>query len=164
VNGNPVIDDPVALEAEAAYLEAADQLSTLSAQEELAMSGGPLYPTLEEWVREFFCVVFARHLMKVHWCAKWFDHEEALIRLDYLWFAFEDCRRKPGLGLAEWLTRHLDPQRQILLGPDGPFSGCGDNRHSLPPVLPTDPAPEGWWEMSRSERDELRKQKGWLQA
>ena len=93
----------------------------------------PLYPNLDEWVREYFLPTFIRPLGgEYRWCAEWDDHAEAVGRLESLWRAWEVLRLDPGLGMAAWFAQHLDAQLPVLLGRSGPFAQCSPTRHSLP--------------------------------
>jgi hypothetical protein len=90
----------------------------------------PLYPTLHEWVGEYFLPTFIRPLGgEYRWCARWGDHAEAIGRLESLWRAWEVLRLDPGLGMATWFTQHLDAQLGTLMGSRGPFSECTAERH-----------------------------------
>ena len=90
----------------------------------------PVYPTLDQWVEDYFLATFHRHPGgEFRWCHQWHDHPEAVTRLEALWRAWEVLRLDPGLGIATWLTHHLDPQLPILMGRAGPFASCTTSRH-----------------------------------
>lgn len=105
----------------------------------------PLYPNVEAWVAGWFAPTFARRLGTVRWCATWWAHAEAIVRLEALWRTWEALRLDPNLGMATWLRDHLDPQRLVLMGDGGPFQACEDAEHNPPPELPVTPAPAGYW-------------------
>jgi len=115
----------------------------------------PVYPSLEAWVSDWFAPVFARYLgASAHWCSRWWDHAEAIIRLEELWRSWEVLHKDPALGMSSWLKDHLDPQRSVLMSDSGPFHACHaqEGRHNRPPELAVTGAPAGWWDMSRQER------------
>ena len=60
----------------------------------------PRYPSLEQWVGDYFAPMFARPLSPtVRWCAQWWDHAEAIYRLQAL------CRT--------WVVARLDELREL---------------------------------------------------
>jgi hypothetical protein len=112
----------------------------------------PCYPTLDAWVASWFAPTFARRLGQARWCARWWAHPEAAVRLEALWRTWEVLRLDPAFGMATWLREHLDPQRAPLFGNDGPFQACeGEAAHHPPPDLPAMPAPPGWRNARREE-------------
>lgn len=111
-----------------------------------------LYPGLEAWVEGYFTPVFLRRIpenSRVRWCARWWDHAEAIMRLNLLWNGWETARWKPQHKAGWWLD--LDHHLPILIGLDGPFRQCragGSDRSAKhhPVETPTvEPAPDGWW-------------------
>ncbi len=104
----------------------------------------PAYGDAVAWVEEWFAPVFARRLGATHWCAAWWRHDEAALRLEALWRSWEMARADGGLGMASWLRDHLDAQLRVLFAPDGPFQACDGDAHNPPPALPTSPVPPGW--------------------
>jgi len=106
----------------------------------------PCYPSVEAWVVGQFAPTYARPLSPaVRWCARWWDHAEAISRLEALWRVWEVARLDELRGIAVWYRDFLDPQLAVLLGSGGPFAQCTVDRHNAGPPLPTVPAPEGWW-------------------
>jgi hypothetical protein len=104
------------------------------------------YSSTEEWVAEYFAPMFARSLGGEHrWCPRWWDHAEAISRLEALWRSWETLRLDPALGIAVWFRDHLDHQLPVLLGSRGPFAKCTAQRHDPPRPLPLEPAPAGYW-------------------
>jgi len=103
------------------------------------------FATLEDWVSQFFAPTFCRSISpSVRWCARWWDHAEALSRLEALWRCWEVLRLKRWEGGVVWY-RDLDSHLPVLLAPDGPFAQCTPDRHTPIKALPTTRAPEGWW-------------------
>jgi len=113
----------------------------------------PYYPTVQQFVQSWLLPIYRRSVRgpdKV-WCPRWWEHGEAISRLDALWRAWETLRLDPGTGLSVWWRDHADHHLTILLGADGPFRGCEDG-HSARPLeqLPHQPPPAGTFQ--RDER------------
>jgi len=105
----------------------------------------PFFGSLLEFVVEHFGPVYARNTSPtVRWCASWWDHAEALYRLEALWRTWELYRLEPRLGIASWLRDYLDPQLRELTSPTGPFASCTPDRHSPVKALSTNQPPEGY--------------------
>ena len=113
-----------------------------SGQDEPVM---PFFGSLLEFVVEHFAPVYARSTgPTVRWCAHWWDHAEALYRLEALWRTWELYRLEPRLGIASWLRDYLDPQLRELTSPTGPFASCTEDRHSPATALRTNQPPEAY--------------------
>ncbi|MDP9417185.1 MAG: DUF4913 domain-containing protein [Actinomycetota bacterium] len=83
----------------------------------------PAYPDMRAWVSEYFAPMYARPLGgEFRWCRRWWDHAEAISRLEALWRSWETLRSDPGLGMATWYRDYLDPQFTVLLSNRGPFA------------------------------------------
>lgn len=96
-----------------------------------AAARSPRYDSLDDWVVEYFAPTFGRAIGgETRWCAQWREHAEAIGRLEALWRSWEALRLDPAMGMATWLTNHLDPQLAVLLGRGGPFSQCSPDRHA----------------------------------
>lgn len=106
------------------------------------------FPDLESWVNGFFVLTFARPGREICWCERWWDHPEAVLRLDALWRTWEAAALDPVRGVADWLRDYLDPGLSVLLSAAGPFGGCREGIHAGPSVLPVSPAPPEWWSAS----------------
>jgi hypothetical protein len=103
----------------------------------------PRYGSLLEFVTEGFTPVYCRvPSPTLRWCARWWDHAEAIYRLEALWRSWELYRLEPRLGIASWLRDYLDPQLRELTSPTGPFASCTDERHSPGQALRTEPPPQ----------------------
>jgi len=101
----------------------------------------PMYDKLDDWVHEYFAPTFSRPVGgEIRWCAQWAEHAEAVTRLEALWRSWESLRSDPALGMATWLTHHLDPQLSALLSRSGTFAQCQPDRHSSALPLMTDTA------------------------
>ena len=122
---------------------------------------GPVHQHLDlgeliGWVHTHVAAVIARPLRGEHfWCLRWWEHPEAIFRLEACRRAWTELAGEPGCALSTWIRDHLDPCLNPLLSPTGPFVDCpqseryratSDHR-PLPtlPVLPPQPstAPNG---------------------
>ncbi len=58
---------------------------------DLAEPPGPYYPTLPQWVDEWLLPVYRRSVSghRRAWCPQWWQHPEAVARLEALWRAWE---------------------------------------------------------------------------
>ena len=115
----------------------------------------PAYDSVEDWVRDWLLVNISRPWGEVGsirwcWCARWWEHNEAAVRLTALWYAWESARLEQ-TGMLTWLT-HLDHHLHLLCSPDGPFRDCTPPdtdhpaRHTPDTFAPVDPAPDGWFD------------------
>lgn len=117
----------------------------------------PVYDSVQDWVSEHFLPVYRRPIGgEFRWCAQWWRHAEAIIRLTALWQSWEAMRLQPGTGTANWLRDHLDHQLPVLLGRSGPFAQCSPDEHVEPRIAMSDPAPPGWWDLEDEDADGTR--------
>lgn len=127
--------------------------------------GGPspapvelMFVGVEPWVADILAPTFPRRATsQFRWCAQWWRHPEAVLRLEALWRSWEACRTDPMLGISGWLRDHLDPQLAVLAAPAGPFAECDPSRHFDPaePALPLQSAPDGWWDTPGPDEHDL---------
>jgi len=104
------------------------------------------FPNVYVFVQDFLVKVHARPVraqLPWRWCSQWWDHPEALSRLEALWKAFEVLRRDPGTGAATWWRDYADPTMAALSDAAGTFAKCSDTTHAVPPDLPMD-EPAAW--------------------
>ncbi|WP_193614279.1 DUF4913 domain-containing protein [Nocardioides lijunqiniae] len=109
-------------------------------------TSGQLYPNVYVFVSDYLVFVYARPVANtgpVRWCAKWWEHPEAVSRLETLWMAFEALRATEGTSPADWWRDYADPAMTALMSAEGPFRSCGPTRHDPPPRLPLDELPRG---------------------
>jgi len=113
----------------------------------------PLYPNVDAWVNGYFAPMFLHRIPgnpRLRWCARWWDHAEAIVRLTVLWNTWEAARWEPAAKPGWWLD--LDHHLPILLGLDGPFRNCRQpegqraSKHEPQSVPGIEPAPQGWWD------------------
>lgn len=83
------------------------------------------YPNVHEWVRLWLRFAYKRKVDGRNrlWWAKWWQIDEALMRLEALWRAWEHLRLDPGTGMSVWWRDHADHHMPVLMSTDGPFSG-----------------------------------------
>jgi Domain of unknown function (DUF4913) len=120
-------------------------------QADTPAEGSPPEPldmnTLAAWVDEVLSEVYIRPVGRLRWCATWFEHPEAVVRLEACRRAWLDLCSQPGTGPSVWHRDHLDPMLAELLSSDGPFRNCEAQpgtsdtawRHELPDRLPVEP-------------------------
>ncbi|WP_250444590.1 DUF4913 domain-containing protein [Actinotalea sp. C106] len=109
------------------------------------------YGSVDEFVREYLRHVYKRRIDGRHrcWAGQWWRYDEAVIRLEALWRAWEHLRQDPATGMSIWFRDHADHHMPALMDPDGPFAGATDGEENtskkgepLPYVAP----PEGLFE------------------
>ncbi len=106
----------------------------------------PRYSGVEAWVTEHLLPTYLRQSGPRTWCPQWWQHPEAVERLEALWRAWESLRLDASTGMSVWWRDHADHHLPILLSPDGPFARCAARSHqNLPDPLPTEAAPPDWW-------------------
>ncbi|GAB86872.1 DUF4913 domain-containing protein (plasmid) [Gordonia rubripertincta] len=110
---------------------------------EAAASPDTEFESVYEFVDDHLVLLYARHVETKPgrlWCPRWFDHAEAVSRLEALWRAYESLRLDPATGMSVWWRDHADHHMAVLMSADGPFEGCSADRgHNRPPrPLPTE--------------------------
>ncbi|TWE07375.1 DUF4913 domain-containing protein [Rudaeicoccus suwonensis] len=142
--------------AEGAYADAQQAHRQVAAD---AAKGNPLagprlqhFQSLEEFVSDYVLENWERDNGSTHtdlrWCAKWWEHPEAITRLEHVWEAFEAARREPPPAMSSWWRDHLDHHMARLTDPRGPFEHCDHTTgtHRCLPPWNADPAPDGLFE------------------
>lgn len=107
---------------------------------------GSRFKTLPEFVEEFITTTWIRDTGGVHWCAWWWRHMEAQVRLEALWSVYEAARVAEGpSAMAEFLRIELDHHMAVLTSPGGPFCRCDYRRgmHSVQEPWPVEQPPAG---------------------
>lgn len=114
------------------------------------------YGSVDEFVREYLRHVYRRRIPGTGqgrvWAAEWWRYDEAVIRLEALWRAWEHLRHDPATGMSTWWRDHADHHMPILFSPDGPFATATNpttdsSRASEP--LPYTPPPDGLFPASQ---------------
>ncbi len=100
---------------------------------------------LIDWVHGHITAMIARPLRgELTWCPIWWEHAEAVFRLEALRRAWLELAAEPGAAMSIWIRDHLDPCLRELTTPLGPFADCAHNErfrsittHTPVPTLPT---------------------------
>jgi hypothetical protein len=80
------------------------------------------------WVHDTITSMIARPLRgDLTWCPLWWEHPEAVFRLEALRRAWTELAPEPGAAMSIWIRDHLDPCLRELLTPLGPFADCAHN-------------------------------------
>jgi hypothetical protein len=82
------------------------------------------------------------------WCARWWLHVEAVVRLEATRKAWEVLRLDPGTGASVWLRDHAHPAVTALTKPHGTFHRCGPTEHAVYDSLPVDERPPACSELA----------------
>jgi hypothetical protein len=87
---------------------------------------------LARWVRHLLLPVYGRETTSTApWCARWWEHREAVAQFYGLWMAWQQFTG-PGsdmAGPAMWHRDFLLPLMGSLRDPSGPFAGCKSGMH-----------------------------------
>jgi hypothetical protein len=152
----PMIAPPLSFEELTARLarlettvDALGTAATALVDNQPAEAGEPYFPDLPSFVEQFVVPTFARPLGgEFRWCTHWWDHIEAVLRLEALWRSWESLRLDPNTGMAVWLRDHADHQIPRIMASTGPFARCQPDRpdrgHEPDRPLPIVPPPAGW--------------------
>lgn len=88
---------------------------------------GLYYGSVDEFVRDYLRNVYRRKIGGTGtgrvWAAEWWKYDEAVIRLEALWRAWEHLRQEPTTGMSVWWRDHADHHMAVLMDSDGPFAG-----------------------------------------
>ena len=115
------------------------------------------YGSVDEFVREYLRNVYRRRIDGRHrcWAGRWWEHDEAVIRLEALWRSWEHLRQDAATGMSVWWRDHADHHMAVLMDPDGPFATATEGEENtskrgepLPYVAP----PEGMFPDVREEQ------------
>ena len=110
--------------------------------------GQLVYENVVEFVENYLSVVYRRQVSDLSdtvWCPQWWQHTEAVVRLDAVWRAWEHLRQDPATGMSVWFLDHADQHMAVLLDPRGPFKYCSvrnGHKDRLDP-LPLAAPPQG---------------------
>lgn len=106
-------------------LEVAEAESEQAAQQEPEL----VFGSTAQWVEEFLVPMYRRDIAPngagtLTWCPQWWEHAEAIIRLEALWRAWEHLRLDGKTGMSVFMKDHLDHHMPTLMAGKGPFDGC----------------------------------------
>ncbi|MEV6323403.1 DUF4913 domain-containing protein [Nocardia sp. NPDC051787] len=85
------------------------------------------YSNVVDFVENYLSGIYRRQVTDLSdtvWCPEWWQHAEAIARLDALWRAWEHYRQDGATGLSVWFLDHADPHMAKLFDPKGPFKYC----------------------------------------
>jgi len=90
------------------------------------------FGSVDEFVREYLRYVYRRRIdgRSRCWAGEWWKYDEAVIRLEALWRAWEHLRHDPATGMSVWWRDHADYHLPILMDPDGAFASATDGEHN----------------------------------
>ena len=71
----------------------------------------------------------------VRWCTRWYDHDDAVARLEALRRAWEEHVVQPGAAMSSWYIHHFDPHIGVLTAAGGPFWQCSPGHHQPARVI-----------------------------
>ncbi len=100
------------------------------------------YPNSAQWLERYLLPNYVRRPVENRWCPTWWEHAEALTRIEALWRSWEALRWDGPTGMAVWWRDYCDPHMRVLLSADGPFFDCVRG-HTLPTPFTVLPPPQG---------------------
>lgn len=105
---------------------------------------GPEYASLEQWIDDWLAPIALRQLGHVGaWCAEWWSHPEAVVRLGALWGAWEAAWAEGGMAPSRWWVVDWEGHWKALSDKSGTFNGCTNISHrAVPPPRPRTPIPK----------------------
>jgi len=124
--------------------------STQGSESADAMETPRLYfGSTDEFVRDYLRNVYRRRIDGEHrlWAGAWWKYDEAVIRLEALWRAWESLRLDPSTGMSVWWRDHADHHMPMLMDPNGAFAALDRddpaNQNGKGGPLPYVAPPEG---------------------
>ena len=88
------------------------------------------YGSVDEFVREYLRNVYRRRVggqqVSRKWAARWWQYDEAVIRLEALWRSWEHLRNDPATGMSVWWRDHADHHMAVLFDEAGPFAAADE--------------------------------------
>ncbi|RBM18111.1 DUF4913 domain-containing protein [Prauserella sp. PE36] len=111
----------------------------------------PRFATLTAWMTEWFLPTWQHRLDPSQiWCEQWWQHAEAISRLETMWRSWEALRLDGPLGMATWWRDIADYLMHQLLDQHGPFAACrgAHNQRGADELqLPAQQPPRGWFDL-----------------
>ncbi|NYI81216.1 DUF4913 domain-containing protein [Nocardioides panzhihuensis] len=108
----------------------------------------PRFSSVVEFVEQWLAPMLRRRVNTklggaddLHWCPRWWAHEEVVDRLSATWRAWEGARIAPDPGaMAGWWLSVLDPMMAAITDRyTGPFAVCRDGHADVIAPLPLEP-------------------------
>jgi hypothetical protein len=95
-------------------------------------NGSSGYSDVYAWVADWALPTLgtATQIGGRRWCAQWYDHPEAVLRLTLAWQTWERARHDPA-AYTSWLLDTWDRMWATLTAAHGPFAGCTPRRHEI---------------------------------
>jgi len=95
------------------------------------------FAALYTWVHIHVATITERKVSKgssesgtaVRWCTQWYEHDDAVTRLEALRRAWEEHVVQPGAAMSSWYIHHFDPHISVLTAAGGPFWQCSPGHH-----------------------------------
>lgn len=117
-----------------------------------------VYGSVDEFVREYLRHVYRRATSDQRvWAARWWEYDEAVIRLEALWRAWEHLRLDPSTGMSVWWRDHADHHMAVLMDPEGPFAAANhyddENEADKGAPLPYEAPPAGLFPDVREQQN-----------
>lgn len=114
---------------------------------ETAEVAGPqlYYGNASEFVDQFLRHAYRRKTSgrgAPWWSGDWWNYDEAVMRIEALWRAWEFLRLDPATGMSVWWRDHADHHMPVLMSDEGPFHGSADVVERGQPLSHNEP-PEG---------------------
>ena len=140
-------------------VDVADELGTEEDEYDDEQQPSLVFGSTEQWVTEFLLPTYVRYVTPngqiLTWCPSWWEHAEAIQRLEALWRAWEYLRLDSPLGMSIWWKDHADHHLPALLDPHGTFRGCTtqSGHQGDAEQLPTSPAPLGFFPDERDDTE-----------
>lgn len=100
-----------------------------------------MFGSCVDWFREWARYAYARQVdgRAVCWSAEWWSNDEAFLRIDAVWRAWEHLRLDPATGQATWWRDFFMPMLRDLTDSKGPFGKSTDLSELGQPLPHTDP-------------------------
>ncbi|MFK5160051.1 DUF4913 domain-containing protein [Propionibacterium freudenreichii] len=118
------------------------------------------YGSVDEFLREYLRNVYRRKIdgKTRIWAARWWEYDEAVIRIEALWRSWEHLRQDPSTGMSVWWRDHADHHMSVLMDPQGPFAAADataqENQCGKGQPLPYMPPPAGLFPDVRESADD----------
>lgn len=93
-------------------------------EEQEAAAPKLVYAHAAEFFDKFLRHAYKRELTDrgtPRWNARWWENDEALMRVEALWRAWEFLRLDPSTGMSVWWRDHADHHMPMLMGESGPW-------------------------------------------
>lgn len=77
------------------------------------------------WAHTTLLPLYERNLTAITWCPRWWDHPEAVFRMELIRRAWQDAvAAEEGQALSDWMLHTVDPHMAVLTSSNGPFAKC----------------------------------------